>query len=124
LPPNTSGIFSRSRQPVDPVLEHARDAVVVLGRDQQQTVAGLHLVLQHLHRLGQSVRGFDISVVERDAVQCGDFDPHAFARDRLRRPHQRGVERPGTQAAGNAQDRDHGFAPRERIERRHGAGRA
>ena len=66
---DAGNIGRRPRQPVDRVLEHARDRVVVLRRDEQQPVGGRNGVLQFLHGLRDPVGGLEVAVIERDACR-------------------------------------------------------
>ena len=63
----------RARQPVDGVLEHAGDAVVVFGRGQQQAIARQHLPFELLGRRWQAFGRLDVAVVQRDAADRRQF---------------------------------------------------
>jgi hypothetical protein len=60
----------RSRRPVDRVVEHARHAMVILRRRDEQRVGSADRRLARGDRLGVAAR-FDIDVVERD--RCDVF---------------------------------------------------
>ena len=55
--------------------------------------------------------GFDVTIVERDAVQGDDGGLDPFGRQFGRGVGQGGVEGAGTQAAGNDEDGGHGCSP-------------
>ena len=86
-------IGRRARQPVDRVLEHAGDRIVVFGRDHQQRVGGGDALSFSAATAAGRPGGFEVAVVERDAVQRldGEFCPRRH--HPRRRAQQRGVER-------------------------------
>ena len=60
------------RQPVDGVLENARDRIVVFGRDEKQAVGRRNRVFQRRDRVGNSIGGLPVSIVERDIADRAD----------------------------------------------------
>src|SRR6185503_19773758 len=71
---HSRNVSRRPRQPVDGVLEHSRYRVVVLGRDDEQTVSGGDARLQLLHCRRYSLLRLDITVIERNVAYR--FDLH------------------------------------------------
>ncbi len=63
-------VVRRPRQPVDRVLEYAGHRIVVLGRDDQQSVRGGNLVFERLHGLGKPKRGLLVGIVKGDAANA------------------------------------------------------
>ena len=105
---HAADVVVRTRQPVDRILEHPGDAIVVFRRTQQHAIAGDDARLQRDHRSGQPVARFEIAVVERDAVQRGGLELHIGAGKRLRRAEQRRVEGTAAETAGDAEEVGHG----------------
>ncbi|MCY1558725.1 hypothetical protein D9M68_956840 [compost metagenome] len=99
------------REPVHRVLEDAGHAVVVFGGDEQQAVAGEDALLQRPHGRWRALALFQIAVVERNAMQRGRIELSHAARQRLGGMQQRRVEGLRPQAAGNAEELDHGGVP-------------
>ena len=82
-------VGGRAREPVDRVLEDARHRVVVLGRDQEESVRARDAILERAHRFGGAVLGLEVPVVERHG-EVAQIDP----RDRrARRARSRGRDR-------------------------------
>jgi hypothetical protein len=100
-------VRGRTRQPIDRILEHAGNAVVVFGRYQEHPVAGDDAFLEIRDGDRQAVARLDVAVVERDAVQGSHFEGDSGLRRCARCVQQRGVQRLRTQAAGNAEDAGH-----------------
>jgi hypothetical protein len=72
-------VCRRSRQPVDRVLEHARNGVVVLRRNEEQSVRARHLLLQCCHRGWNALR-LDVRVIERHAADGANVHRHRVGR--------------------------------------------
>jgi hypothetical protein len=93
----------RPRRPVQRVLQHSGDAVLILGRRDEEGVRLADGVLEARHR-GRIALLFDIEVVERDAGQVEHVDAHVRRRQLDRGADQATVVRTRTQTPGEGQD--------------------
>src|SRR5262245_22800266 len=91
------------REPVDRVLEDARNREVVLGGHDQKGVRGAHALGESRHGRGDASR-LDIAVVERDRGDVEGLDDHPCGRERHRRAQESAVERSPAQASGAPRD--------------------
>jgi hypothetical protein len=71
---------------------HARHRIVVFGRREEQPVRGDDRLLQCRYSLGYPVRRFNISVVQRNAMDCLDREFRVVGHELRRRTKQRGIE--------------------------------
>src|SRR5262245_4928924 len=93
----------RARGPVDRVLEHARNAAVVLGRGDQERVGFSDRLLETDDGLG--IAGcLDVVVVERQRADLVVDELDAFGHQLARRPQERAVVRALPEAAGDPED--------------------
>ena len=84
-------LLRRARSPVDRVLQHARDRVVVFGRGDQQRVRLGDLAAKGDHGLGEAL-GLDVPVIGGNGGEIGEFDRHAVGRQLSSGPERRRVE--------------------------------
>src|SRR5262249_41640154 len=91
----------------DRVLQHAWDAVVVLGRGNQQRIRLSNGVAQ-LHDARRGASRFDILVVQRDPVQLVNHDVQGRRCKVLRRAEKRTVVGTAAQTAGKSNNVEHG----------------
>jgi hypothetical protein len=89
---NPTDVGRRPREPVNCVLEHARHRVVVFGSCEEQPIRSDDRLLQRQYLLGYPVLRFDISVVERNPMDCLDRELRAVWHELRRRTKQRGIE--------------------------------
>lgn len=96
------GVRVGPREPIDGVLEHARDSVVVFGGHQQQAIGRDNTVLEFLDGGGQSLGSLDIGIVERNAMNRRYFKPRVAFHKTRGGAQQGGIKRFLPEAAGNA----------------------
>ena len=96
-PDNSSGTIAeyprsirwRPRQPVDGILEDARDAVVIFQRDQKQAIAGGNSVLQRRYSLRDACARFNITVVQGYTLDGHDLQTGPGRHELCRSTQQR-----------------------------------
>ena len=103
-PKHPRNIRIRPRQPVNRVLEHPRNRIVVLRRNQQHPISRSNLILQLGNRLRNPHPILNISVIQRNAMNGPHLNGNTSRRNLRRRPQQRRVERPASQTPRNAND--------------------
>src|SRR4051794_35687108 len=95
-------------QPVDRILEHPGNGVVVLGGDEEQAVGCYNRFLKRPHGLRDALGGLDIAVVERKAMNGPDCDLSAVWGQLRSGSEQRRVRGATSQAPGAADQVRHG----------------
>src|SRR6185312_11255959 len=111
-------MIGRARHPVDRILEHAGDGIVVFRRHEQQRIGRAHLLAQRLDD-GREALLADVLVVGRHLAQLVEaFDLDAVGRERDRRVQRHAIVRASAQAAAEGEDlRGHGTETAERPRR-------
>src|SRR3954447_7640892 len=98
-------------QPVDGILEHARDRVDVLRRGEDEAVRGRDRVLEGRDRPGDALGRLQVAVVERDAADRRDRQLDVLRRQLRRGTQQRRVERTPAQTARDPDELRHDDPP-------------
>ena len=89
-----------SRKPVDRILQHAGNRLVVLRSGDEQAVRAGHFVAQAIHSFGL-VLTFEVLAEQRQAGQRADVDRHACRGALGRGVKQHSVVRAVPEASGD-----------------------
>jgi len=99
------GLVGPARGPVDGVLQHAGDGVVVFRAGDQQRVGGADGLAEGRDRLGPP-GGLHVGVVERDGAEIEDIQAHALGQQLRRDAQQAAVGRSPVHGPGETQNAD------------------
>src|SRR6266852_4894764 len=96
-------LVRRTRCPIDRILQHAWNGIVVFGRHDEESIGRANPRTKSFDRSWKAL-GIDIVVVKRDVPDLEGLDAQAAWRKALRGTQKPAVVGALAQAAGNSQD--------------------